>query len=331
MTSQITSLTIVYTSVYLGANLRKHHSSASLAFVRGIHRWPVNSQHKGPVTRKMFPFDDVIMIHKLQTAHSIASIQQSQIYTRPQIAALCTDLRLKALRFVTFWKCVSPRENRGEHRSWDTMIATVCHVNSDRRVGIMKTPGFYRIWCIYKWPWMCFDFSSCFTRLHFSLLLLFVMTLEIGSSASEDIQDNTPWNHTPGLMQNDDNNDFWTHVKDVLYKVEHRTFSVPDSETGLSVSTFHRQKMLSPALIGQQQVCRRVCDFCQIVGSRSVSALCYRHCEQDKSAFKSCLALFHIRTSFTSSSLVNDDIAWSWHYLVITGSFFPKILTIDTP
>ena len=31
------------------------------AFVRGIHRWPVNSPHKWPVTRKMFPFDDVIM------------------------------------------------------------------------------------------------------------------------------------------------------------------------------------------------------------------------------------------------------------------------------
>ena len=40
---------------------RKHQSSASLAFVRGIHRVPVNSPHKWPVTRKMFPFDDVIM------------------------------------------------------------------------------------------------------------------------------------------------------------------------------------------------------------------------------------------------------------------------------
>ena len=29
--------------------------------MRGIHRGPVNSPHKGPVTRKMFPFDDVIM------------------------------------------------------------------------------------------------------------------------------------------------------------------------------------------------------------------------------------------------------------------------------
>ena len=59
--SQITSFTVVYSTVYTCADQRKHQRSASLAFVRGIHRWPVNSSHKGPVTRKMFPFDDVIM------------------------------------------------------------------------------------------------------------------------------------------------------------------------------------------------------------------------------------------------------------------------------
>ena len=59
--SQITSLTIVYSAVYSGADQSKHQSSASLAFVWGIHRGPVNSPHKWPVTRKMFPFDDVIM------------------------------------------------------------------------------------------------------------------------------------------------------------------------------------------------------------------------------------------------------------------------------
>ena len=59
--SQITSLTIVYWAVYSRRRWKKHQSSASLAFVRGIHRWPVNSLHKRPVTRKMFPFDDVIM------------------------------------------------------------------------------------------------------------------------------------------------------------------------------------------------------------------------------------------------------------------------------
>ena len=61
MASQLTSLTIVYSTVYMAANQRKHQSSASLAFVRWIHRGPVNSPHKWPVTRKLFPFDDVIM------------------------------------------------------------------------------------------------------------------------------------------------------------------------------------------------------------------------------------------------------------------------------
>ena len=54
MASPITSLTIVYSTVFLGAGQRKHQNSAPLAFVRGIHRWPVNSPHKGPVTRKCF-------------------------------------------------------------------------------------------------------------------------------------------------------------------------------------------------------------------------------------------------------------------------------------
>ena len=47
--------------IYSGSDQRKHQSSASLAFVQGIHRWPVNSLHKWPVMRKMFPFDDVFM------------------------------------------------------------------------------------------------------------------------------------------------------------------------------------------------------------------------------------------------------------------------------
>ena len=59
--SQITSLNIVYSTVYSVADQRKHQSATSLAFVRGIHQRPVNSPHKWPVTRKMSPFDDVIM------------------------------------------------------------------------------------------------------------------------------------------------------------------------------------------------------------------------------------------------------------------------------
>ena len=68
--SQITSLAIVYSTVYSDVDQRKHQSSASLAFVRGIHRWPVNSPHKWPVTRKMFPFDDVIMYMYLCFEHA---------------------------------------------------------------------------------------------------------------------------------------------------------------------------------------------------------------------------------------------------------------------
>ena len=76
--SQITSLTIVYSTVYSGADQRKHQSSGSLAFVRGIHRWPVNSPHKWPVTRKMFPFDDVTMGYVLYMRQGTSAIWESR-------------------------------------------------------------------------------------------------------------------------------------------------------------------------------------------------------------------------------------------------------------
>ena len=63
MASQITCVSIVCPIVGSGTDHWKHQSSASLVFVRGIHRWPVNSPYKRPVTRKIFPFDDVIMFY----------------------------------------------------------------------------------------------------------------------------------------------------------------------------------------------------------------------------------------------------------------------------
>ena len=44
-----------------------YQSSTPLAFVRGIHQWPMNSHHKGPVTRQIFPFDDVIIYQQYAT------------------------------------------------------------------------------------------------------------------------------------------------------------------------------------------------------------------------------------------------------------------------
>ena len=75
--SQITSLAIAYLTLHSGVDQIKHHSSASLAFVRGFHRWPVNSPHKGPVTRKLFPFDDVMV--DMYSSEEMPR-QQSRIY-----------------------------------------------------------------------------------------------------------------------------------------------------------------------------------------------------------------------------------------------------------
>ena len=55
MASQVTSLTIVYSTVYSSRRSKK----TSKLRVTGL--CAVNSPHKGPVTRKTFPFDDVIM------------------------------------------------------------------------------------------------------------------------------------------------------------------------------------------------------------------------------------------------------------------------------
>ena len=59
--SQITSVSIVYSTVCSGADQRQHQSPASLTVVRGIHWWLVIYPNKRPLTRKMYPLDDVIM------------------------------------------------------------------------------------------------------------------------------------------------------------------------------------------------------------------------------------------------------------------------------
>ena len=71
MTSEITSLTIVYSTAYWGTDQRKHQS-----FVEGINRLPVNSLHKCPVMQKMFPFDDIII---MMGAWSIGSLSWAKL------------------------------------------------------------------------------------------------------------------------------------------------------------------------------------------------------------------------------------------------------------
>ena len=89
MACQITSLTAFYSNVYSDADQAKHQSSASLAFVWGIQRWPVNSQHKWPETRKMFPFDDVIML--LYHLQSLKQWRYILVYTGPELGRHCAN------------------------------------------------------------------------------------------------------------------------------------------------------------------------------------------------------------------------------------------------
>ena len=109
--SQITSLMIVYSTIYSDADQRKHQSSASLAFVRVIHRGPVNSPHKWLVTRKMFPFDDVIISNSNHQANSsgIPSVTLGQmrivkplhIFTH---SVFCSRTRLIAMiNLILIW------------------------------------------------------------------------------------------------------------------------------------------------------------------------------------------------------------------------------------
>ena len=94
---------------------KKYQSSASLAFVRGIHRWPVKSPHKGTVTRKMFPFHDVIMWTHMNcistnTKQSTAKLfveSIDRIYTFPQ--KLCIFI-------LEQWRLVTPSWQFMEHK-----------------------------------------------------------------------------------------------------------------------------------------------------------------------------------------------------------------------
>ena len=98
MASQITGVSIVCWAVSLGADQRKHQSFGSLAFVRGIRRWPVNSPHKGPGTRKMFPFDDVIMDPKLAGFCGCCNIGNT-----PKCISNIAKSRLS----ITYWSVVN--------------------------------------------------------------------------------------------------------------------------------------------------------------------------------------------------------------------------------
>ena len=98
-----------FSAVYSGADEKRYQSSVSLAFVRGIHRWPVNSPHRGPVTRKTFPFDDVIMFQlerinqkgdktcDLPVADARVNVHLDYDFKPPRLSATSMDKICRAL------------------------------------------------------------------------------------------------------------------------------------------------------------------------------------------------------------------------------------------
>ena len=108
MGSQITSLTSIYSNVYSGTDESKHQSSASLAFVGGIRQWPANSPHKWPVTRKIFPFDDVMYFPLHAGDHEPAvrvcmECQQVHNYHSQSLMYLKSNIN-----WLNIWKIAKP-------------------------------------------------------------------------------------------------------------------------------------------------------------------------------------------------------------------------------
>ena len=127
MTSQITCVTVCST-VCSGVDQRKHQSPVLLAFVRGIHWWS-DSPHKGPVTWKMFPFDDVIM-------------------GPISLHIVCSPLNLMVIIFSQHWIPSNLITSFAHHNN--SVVAIWAKFGSDHAVIIWMT-AMWVIKLIYLW------------------------------------------------------------------------------------------------------------------------------------------------------------------------------------
>ena len=129
--SQITSLTIVYSTIHSGPDQRKHKSSASLAFVRGIHRWQVNSPHKWQVTRKMFPFDDVIMYFPICFAAIMLRFSWHRSNTNRELDPIWTPTRPMFALWGPIWNSpvlVTLARLEWSHLHWELLLGKRGHL-----------------------------------------------------------------------------------------------------------------------------------------------------------------------------------------------------------
>ena len=110
MASQITSVSIVCLSICSGADQRKHQSFVALALVRGIHWWPEDSPHKGPLTRKMFPFDHPIMCGRHPKQCKISQLAYKIHHLSWPTAPLYTPICVKSSDFCWWYQWLSMSE-----------------------------------------------------------------------------------------------------------------------------------------------------------------------------------------------------------------------------
>ena len=157
MASQITGVSIIYSTVCSGVDQRKHQSSASLAFVRGIHRSAVYSPHKGPVTRIMFPFNDVITRSIKNCDQPYCFVHSRLDFTASSYWGLAVhihanDLAYPASSHYTNHAVLLSNYNQDAHIlfPWDSVENIVCKVSAiwfrSARVDIMWIKqGLHRI------------------------------------------------------------------------------------------------------------------------------------------------------------------------------------------
>ena len=150
MASQITSLTIVYSTVYPWRRSKKTSKLHITGLCGGIHRWPVNSLHKGPVMRKMFPFDCVI-IHFIE--FQLRWIQydkiQRQIVTSPS----------------SFFPCLTWNNKRNQHCPLGNVAAVIkvfkCWTHFINLYLLVKLlPGeYHKTVLTISQQWFCIDYT----------------------------------------------------------------------------------------------------------------------------------------------------------------------------
>ena len=166
MVSQITSLTVVYSAVYSDADQRKHQSSASLAFVWGIHRDRWIPRTKGQLRGKCFhlmtsSWDRIVrhfsnQVHRKQLCQTIG--EHARLYG-PFIISNTLQLRPGNLQFLGHISEINCLVKRVSH--FDSHIFPMCH-----KCQINDNPALVQIvdWCPTREKWISEVTRTLFTE-----------------------------------------------------------------------------------------------------------------------------------------------------------------------